>query len=113
MPLFKELEPLQEGMTIEQIREQLTNSGVLNGSFVAVKITEAILSGDADKLLRKGKNIDSICDYPAEQVITVYNNVVEEVNTRKGVIKDNAVIAFKVLVNVLKHFKVKLPFGLK
>ena len=113
MPILKPLEPLEQGLTIEEIRTKLSNSGILNGSFVAVKIAEAVLTGDKDKLLRKGKNIDSICDYPAEQVILVYNEVVAEINTRKGVIKDNATIAFTVLVKVLKHFKVKLPFGIK
>lgn len=113
MPILKELEPLQQGLTIDEIRTKLSNSGILNGSFVAVKITESILTGDPEKLLRKGKNIDNICDYPAEQVTVVYNEVVAEINTRKGVIKDNATIAFKVLVKVLNHFKIKLPFGLK
>jgi hypothetical protein len=113
MPILKPLEPLEQGLTIDEIRTKLSNSGILNGSFVAVKIAEAVLTGDSEKLLRKGRNIDSICDYPADQVTQVYNEVVAEINTRKGVIKDNATIAFKVLLVVLKKFNIKLPFGIK
>lgn len=112
-PMFKELKPIEAGTNIADIRKHLETSGVLNGAWKAVQITEKVLTGDPERLMRKGKSIDNICEYPAEQVIVVWNETVAEVNTTKGVIKDTTVTAYKVLLKVLGYFKIKLPFGLK
>jgi hypothetical protein len=111
--MFKQLIPISEGSTIEQVREHLETSGVLNGAWKAVQVTEKVLTGDPERLMRKGKSINNICEYPAEEVIVVWNETVEQIETQKGVIIDTTITAYKVFINVLKRFKVKLPFGIK
>jgi hypothetical protein len=111
--MFKELKPIETGTNIADVRKHLETSGVLNGAWKAVQITEKVLTGDPERLMRKGKSINNICEYPAEQVIVVWNETVEQIETQKGVIKDTTITAYKVLLKVLGYFKIKLPFGLK
>ena len=53
MPILKTLQPIPAGATIEEIQQILSTNGVLNGGFIAVRLTEFALTGDKEKLLRK------------------------------------------------------------
>lgn len=109
MSIIKPLTKLPVGSNIEQIKEHLSASGALNGSFIAIRATEYILTGDKDKLLRKGKNILSIAEYPTEQIVSVYNVVVDNINDNKVTGKKVVEFLFSFITKALNAKGIKLP----
>ena len=109
MPILKPLQPIPAGATIEQIQQLLSTNGVLNGGYIAVRLTEYALTGDKDKLLRKGKNILSISNYPPDQVREVYNIVIANIEDSKLTFKQGIVKGFEILAQLVKSGKIKLP----
>lgn len=109
MPILKTLQPIPAGATIEEIQQILSTNGVLNGGFIAVRLTEFALTGDKEKLLRKGKNILSISNYSPEEIREVYNIVAANIEDSKSTFKQGLIKGFEILAQLVKSGKIKLP----
>jgi len=108
--MFKELKPIPAGSNTEQIVEHLSRNGVLNGGFIAVQRTEAILTGSKEPLLRKGKSIQNIADYDPEVVIGVYNSVIDIVEDGKDTFEDGLLYGLNLVKSYLSKRGIELPF---
>jgi hypothetical protein len=109
MPILKPLQPIPAGATIEEIQQILSTNGVLNGGFIAVRLTEFALTGDKEKLLRKGKNILSITQHSPEEIREVYNIVAANIEDSKSTFKQGLIKGFEILAQLVKSGKIKLP----
>ncbi len=79
MRLLKKHTLIPADATPEQVKEALAQS-----SFRAIKRTLAILTGDPEKLLKKGRNIRDIMEFPLDDVIAIYNVVALTINYNLG-----------------------------
>jgi len=75
MKLLQKHELLPLEATKEQVAEFLSNS-----SFRSVKRTTALLSGDKERLLRKGRNVQEVMEYDLDKIIATYNFVALTIN---------------------------------
>lgn len=91
MKLLKEHQLIQLNATKEQVKEVLGKT-----SFRAVKRTLTILTGEHEKLLRKGRNIEDLLEFPLEEVIATYNVVALTINY-------NVERALEIIKNIIEY----------